>query len=178
MAFSASSCLFCVDFRGIRPCNQATAVAGITHQSSRMSFLPTSVSPRVELLLLTGFIIFTVGDFDDCCPCFPSFNKKMPPNIIQFFCAPKKKICSFPKRTLVVGGCLRRRNTNQTFPQIQNRRFIAAASGDWFVGISSKPICISTVRISVFTYSIFFEKSDQKKTLTISSGKLFLALKM
>jgi len=41
-----------------------------------MSFLPTSVSPRVELLLLTGFIIFTVADFDDCCSCFPSFFKQ------------------------------------------------------------------------------------------------------
>lgn len=30
----------------------------------------------------------------------------MPPNIIQFFCTPKKKCCSVPKTTLVVGECL------------------------------------------------------------------------
>ena len=112
MAFSASSCLFFVDFRGIRPCNQATAVAGITHQSSRMSFLPTSVSPRVELLLLTGFIIFTVGDFDDCCPCFPSLKKTNVSKHHPILLYPQGKMfVSFLKGPLKNCGCLRRHNT-------------------------------------------------------------------
>ena len=144
MVFSASSCLFLRGFSGNSPL-QPSNCCGWNNASKFQNELSTHLSQP-------GGGASATPRFHQIHSVFHPLTKKCLQTSSNSFVPPRKNFVRFLKRPLLLVNALDA-GTLQTFPQIQNRWFIAAASGDWFVGISSKPICISTVRISVFTYS-------------------------